>query len=87
MEAIVEIANLKKRLFGARIGPEEYLIFELLQGCQPKVGDVVSYRNLYEMNIHLYRDLTQAQELKVRVRNVVGSLRKLRESCGVNAEG
>ena len=86
MEAVVEIINLEDRLAGARIGPAEYLVFELLNGCRPRVGDVIRHHNFYDMNYRHYRDVTQARTMEVCVRSVVGSVRKLREACHLKPE-
>ncbi len=74
MKAIVKVINPKRGMYAAEIdGMGEFVIFELLDSCEPEIGDVISHPDFYSMGGETYKNLTQGCEFYVAVENVCGA--------------
>ena len=61
-------------MYAAEIdGGGEYVIFELLDSCEPKISDIISHQDFHSMDGETYKNLTQDCEFDVAVENVCGS--------------
>lgn len=74
MKATIKVINPKRGMYAAEIdGGGEYVIFELLDSCEPEIGDIISHEDFYSMGGETYNNLTQDCEFDVAVENVCGS--------------
>lgn len=81
MKATVKVINPNRGMYAAEIdGSGEYVIFELLDSCEPEIGDVVSHPDFYSMGGETYKNLTQGCEFDVSVENVCGAS-QVRQQC------
>ena len=81
MKAIVKVVNPKRGMYAAEIdGSGEFVVFELLDSCEPEIGDVVSHPDFYSMGGETYKNLTQGCTFDVAVENVCGS-NQVRQQC------
>ncbi|MDY6894785.1 MAG: hypothetical protein SVO01_05140 [Thermotogota bacterium] len=73
MKAIVKVKNPKRGMYAAEIGGTgEYVVFELLDSCEPEIGDVISHKDFYSMGGETYKNLTRGCDFDVAVENVCG---------------
>jgi hypothetical protein len=74
MEAIIKVVNRSRGMYAAEIdGNGEFVIFELLDSCEPEMGDVISHADFFSMGGETYVNLTQGCEFDVAVNNVCGA--------------
>jgi len=74
MKAIIKVINRKRGMYAAEINDNgEFVIFELLDSCEPEIGDVISHADFYSMGRETYKNLTQNCEFEVAVENICGA--------------
>jgi len=81
MKTTIKVINPKRGIYAAEIdGSGEFVVFELLDSCEPEIGDVVSHPDFYSMGGETYKNLTQGCEFDVAVENVCGPS-QVRQQC------
>jgi len=70
MQAIVAVANPNKGMYAAQMENSEYVIFELLDKSEPKIGDEISHSDFYSMGGETFRNITQDCSIDVYVQNI-----------------
>ncbi len=80
MTATVKIINRERGMYAAQ-SDEGYVIFELMDGDEPAVGDVVRHADFTSMGSEDYRNTTQGVTISVYVQNLVGSLEQAKQQC------
>lgn len=81
MKATVRVINKKRGMYAAEIeGTGEFVVFELLDSCEPEMGDVISHHDFFSMGGETFRNLTQGCDFDVAVENVCGQ-RLVRQQC------
>lgn len=73
MRATVRFINPKRGMYAAEIdGHGEYVIFELLDSSEPKVGVVLGHYDFNSMGGETLKNLTQHCEIDVFIENICG---------------
>ncbi len=80
MTATVRIINRERGMYAAQCD-EGFVIFELLDGDELELGDVVKHPDFSSMGSEDYRNASQGTSLSVYVQNLVGSLDQAKQQC------
>jgi predicted amino acid racemase len=81
MQATIKIINANNSMYGADIGGEgDYVVFELLDFKEPKMGDVVAYENFYNMGAVTFKNITQGYDIDVYIEHI-SDMKLAKEQC------
>ncbi len=73
MQAKIKVINPTRGMYAAEIdGNGEFVVFELLDSCEPEIGDKISHVDFYSMGRETYKNITQNCEFDVAVENICG---------------
>lgn len=81
MEATIVIINQGRGMYAAQSDDGEFVVFELLDSCEPEMGDVISHSDFYSLGGDTYINLTQEEKMDVFVEDVCGSLDQAKRQC------
>jgi hypothetical protein len=81
MKATIKVINPKRGMYAAEIdGRGEFVIFELLDSCEPEKSDIISHPDFFSMGRETYENLTQGFKFEVAVENVCGA-NQVKQQC------
>jgi hypothetical protein len=81
MKATIRVVNQPRGMYAAEIeGSGEFIVFELLDSCEPEIGDIVSHPDFYCMGGETFNNLTQGCKFDVAVEVVCGP-NQVRKQC------